>query len=209
MGVTTSPEAAFRVVVDPRSKLLWVPGIRRVEMGSEVPAGPGSRYLASSGIGPLEFVYQEQIVDRVENERITYEGRSRWGCFRTPVLSAVCLAPAKLLLAEVPGGFTLKSTVGIALLRSKTMDKKLNFPALVFTFLMGSVVSYVLCIAGDLLFGWTMYQIWAPLLPGFTWPVSVGGFLVGLIWLVAYSLYGAALIVLPYNFLVNRQVGLE
>jgi hypothetical protein len=56
-----------------------------------------------------------------------------------------------------------------------------------------------------LLFGWTMYQAWMPLLPGFTWPLTVKGFLVGLLWLVGYSLYGAVLLVLPYNYLVRRQ----
>jgi hypothetical protein len=84
--VTTGPEAAFQVVADPRSKLLWVPGIRRVEVSSDVPPGPGMRYLASSGIWPLEFVFQEQIVGWVENERVTYEGRSPWGHFKTCVV---------------------------------------------------------------------------------------------------------------------------
>jgi hypothetical protein len=41
------------------------------------------------------------------------------------------------------------------------------------------VVNYVLCIAAGLLFGWTMYQVWMPLLPGFTWPLTVKGFLMG------------------------------
>jgi hypothetical protein len=73
------------------------------------------------------------------------------------------------------------------------------------TLLIALVVSYVLCIAGDLLFGWTMYQVWMPLLPGFAWPLTVGGFLLGLLWLVGYSLYEAVLLVLPYNYLVQRQ----
>ena len=40
---------------------------------------------------------------------------------------------------------------------------------------------------------------------GFTAPLTVGGFLLGLLWLVGYSLYGAILLVLPYNYLVRRQ----
>ncbi len=44
-----------------------------------------------------------------------------------------------------------------------------------------------------------------PLLPGFTWPLTAGGFLLGLLWLVGYSLYGAALLVLPYNYFVRSQ----
>lgn len=85
------------------------------------------------------------------------------------------------------------------------MNATLNFRAVAITLLIALVVSYVLCIAGDLLFGWTMYQAWMPLLPGFTWPLTAGGFLLGLLWLVGYSLYGAVLLVLPYNYLVQRQ----
>jgi hypothetical protein len=100
----------FRVVADPRSKLAWVPAIRRVEMsqatvpmsqatvpmsqatvpigsppGAAGPPGLGTKYLASSGIGSLEFVFQEQIVEWVENERLAYEGHSPWGYFKTVV----------------------------------------------------------------------------------------------------------------------------
>ena len=84
--VTTGLEAAFNVVADPRSKLLWAPGIRRVEVNFDVPHGPGMGYLASSGIWPLEFVFQEQTVDWIENERVTYVGRSPWGHFKTCVV---------------------------------------------------------------------------------------------------------------------------
>ncbi|NOY98431.1 MAG: hypothetical protein GXP40_04370 [Chloroflexi bacterium] len=87
------------------------------------------------------------------------------------------------------------------------MNTTLNFRATVYTLLIALISSYVLCIAGDLLFGWTMYQAWLPLLPGFTWPLTTGGFLVGLLWLVGYSVYGAALLVLPYNYFVQRQAG--
>ena len=84
------------------------------------------------------------------------------------------------------------------------MKATINFRALTITLLIASVVSYVLCIAGDLLFGWTMYQLWIPLLPGFTWPLTFGGFLIGLLWLAGYSLYLAALIAFPYNYFVQR-----
>lgn len=90
------------------------------------------------------------------------------------------------------------------------MDGKLNIRALSITLFIALVVSYVLCIAGDLLFGWTMYRVWAPLLPGFTWPLSTGGFLIGLLWLVGYSVYFALLVAIPYNFLLRRgSAGLE
>jgi len=85
------------------------------------------------------------------------------------------------------------------------MSALLNFRATAITLLIVLVVSYLLCVTGDLLVGWTMYQVWMPLLPGFTWPLTVKGSLVGLLWLVGYSLYVAALVVLPYNYLVRRQ----
>jgi hypothetical protein len=85
------------------------------------------------------------------------------------------------------------------------MKATISFRALTVALLIALVVSYVLCIAGDLLFGWTMYQAWMPILPGFTWPLTFGGFFVGLVWLVGYSIYIAALIALPYNYFVRRQ----
>jgi len=85
------------------------------------------------------------------------------------------------------------------------MKATFNFRALALTLFIALAISYPLCIAGDLLFGWTMYQAWAPLLPGFSWPLTAGGFLIGLLWLVGYSLYAAALIVLPYNFLIGSR----
>lgn len=84
------------------------------------------------------------------------------------------------------------------------MTAHLNYRVVAFTLFVLLVVSYVLCVAGGLLFAWTMYQVWMPLLPGFTWPLTVQGLLVGLLWLVGYSLYGAALLVLPYNYFVRR-----
>ena len=85
------------------------------------------------------------------------------------------------------------------------MYGKLDFQAFVLTLFIAGLVSYILCIAGDLLLNWTMYQIWMPLMPGFTWPLTPSGFFIGLIWLIAYSLYGAALIVFPYNLFAQRK----
>jgi hypothetical protein len=85
------------------------------------------------------------------------------------------------------------------------MNVRLDLRATALTLLILLVVSYVLCIAAGLLFNWTMYQAWLPLLPGFTWPLTTQGFLLGLLWLVIYSLYVAVLIVLPYNYLVQRR----
>lgn len=85
------------------------------------------------------------------------------------------------------------------------MNGRLSFRAISITFVIALVLSYVLCIASDLLFGWTMYEAWMPLLPGFTWPLTTSGFLIGLLWLSADGLYGAALLVIPYNYLVSRR----
>ncbi len=84
------------------------------------------------------------------------------------------------------------------------MKAKLDFGAASVTLFIALTVSYVLCIAGDLIFGWTMYQAWMPLVPGFTWPVTASGFIIGLLWIVGYSLYLAALLVWPYNYWVSR-----
>lgn len=83
--------------------------------------------------------------------------------------------------------------------------KTINFKATVFGILAALIVSYILCILGDLIFGWTMYQAWMPLLPGFTWPLTAGGFLLGLLWLLAYSIYVPIVFVLPYNYIVRRS----
>ncbi|MGA9533683.1 MAG: hypothetical protein WBR18_13280 [Anaerolineales bacterium] len=71
--------------------------------------------------------------------------------------------------------------------------------------LFGLVVSYLICIAGDLLFGWTMYEVWAPLLPGFTWPLTLGAFSVGLLWLVLYAAYITAVLLLPYRYFTRTR----
>lgn len=85
------------------------------------------------------------------------------------------------------------------------MNATLNFRALAIALLILLAVSYVLCIAGDLLFGWTMYQAWMPLLPGFAWPLTASGFFLGLLWILGYSLFVAALIVLPYNYFAPKE----
>ena len=86
------------------------------------------------------------------------------------------------------------------------MNGRLDFRAIGITFIMALVLSYLLCIAAGLLLGWTMYEAWMPLLPGFTWPLTASGFVIGLLWLVGYGVYGAALLVLPYNYLYRRSL---
>lgn len=89
------------------------------------------------------------------------------------------------------------------------MKMPISFRTIAITFFVGLTTSYVLCILGGILFGWTMYEAWAPLLPGFTWPLTAPGFFIGLLWLVGYSLYVTALLVLPYNYLTRRLVTTE
>ncbi len=86
------------------------------------------------------------------------------------------------------------------------MNGRLDFRAISITFVVALILTYVLCIAGDLLLGWTMYEAWMPLLPGFTWPLTASGVVIGLLWLVGYGVYGAALLVLPYNYLYRRSL---
>jgi hypothetical protein len=84
------------------------------------------------------------------------------------------------------------------------MNNQMRYKPLSGTLFVTLFISYVLCIVGDILFGWTMYQSWMPLLPGFAWSLTAGGLLIGMIWLAGYSLYPAALIVYPYRYLVKR-----
>jgi len=85
------------------------------------------------------------------------------------------------------------------------MRISLKFRPIATTLIVALSASYVLCIAGDLLFGWTMYESWSLLLPGFAWPLTAVGFLIGLLWIVGYSLYITALLVFPYNYLTRQQ----
>ena len=80
-----------------------------------------------------------------------------------------------------------------------------SFRALALTMIIFLTVSYLLCIAADLLFGWTTLSILAPFLPGFAWPLTTTGFLISLVWIAACSVYTAALIALPYNYFVQRR----
>lgn len=80
-----------------------------------------------------------------------------------------------------------------------------QFRPLTITLFVALFVSCLLCIAAGILFGWTMYETWVPLLAGFPSTLTAVGFLIGLLWLVVYSLYGAALFVFPYNHLTWRK----
>jgi hypothetical protein len=65
-------------------------------------------------------------------------------------------------------------------------------------------ISYVLCVAYDLIFpGNTMYQAWTRLLPGFEW-ISWKSFLLGLFESFLYGIYIALVFVPLYNFFKSR-----
>ena len=85
------------------------------------------------------------------------------------------------------------------------MNNYAKFRLVAMTLFTAFTVSYVLCIAAGALFGWTMVTVWSPLMPGFTWPLTFIGFLVGVIWLIVYSLYGAAIFVFPYSYFATKQ----
>lgn len=64
-------------------------------------------------------------------------------------------------------------------------------------------VSYVICVAYDLLFGQHMYQVWLRLLPGFTW-ITWGSFFLGLIETFLYGIYFGLVFAPLYNFFHSR-----
>lgn len=82
---------------------------------------------------------------------------------------------------------------------------QLDLKAINYALFVTLIVSYILCILAGILSGWTMYEVWVPLLPGFVWPVTLGGFLIGVLWIIGYSFYFGALIVLPYNYFLRKR----
>lgn len=64
-------------------------------------------------------------------------------------------------------------------------------------------ITYVFCVAYDLLLGQNMYEAWMKLLPGFTW-LSWGSFILGLVESFAYGLYFGLVFVPVYNALQRR-----
>ena len=60
-------------------------------------------------------------------------------------------------------------------------------------------VTYVFCVAYDLVFHQQMYEVWLKLLPGFTW-ITVQSFLLGLLEVFAYGVYFGLVFAPLYNF---------
>lgn len=66
-------------------------------------------------------------------------------------------------------------------------------------------ITFVLCVLFDLLLpGFAMNQVWAPLLPGFTW-LSWTSFFIGLVESFAYGWYVALVFGPLYNFFAARS----
>ena len=75
--------------------------------------------------------------------------------------------------------------------------KALNWRAAAIGLAFAFALTYVLCLLGDVLFGWTMYRVWAGLFPGFA--LDPLGFLVGLVESIVYGVYAAIILIVPYN----------
>ena len=54
----------------------------------------------------------------------------------------------------------------------KTKNFILDLRITIITFFITLIFSYIICIIAGILFDWTMYRAWEPLLPGFVWPVT-------------------------------------
>lgn len=65
------------------------------------------------------------------------------------------------------------------------------------------MTSYVICVAGDLVFDHRMYEVWLKLLPGFTW-LTWPSFLLGLLETFLYGIYFGLVFVPLYNFIQSR-----
>lgn len=64
-------------------------------------------------------------------------------------------------------------------------------------------ITYVACVAYDLIFGQAMYRAWTNLLPGFTW-LSFGSFCLGLLETIVYGVFFGLVFAPLYNFFLTR-----
>lgn len=83
--------------------------------------------------------------------------------------------------------------------------EKMRLDWKVLGFTMGSFVSlsYVLCVAYDIIFSQNMYEAWMKLLPGFVW-ISWGSFFLGLIETFFYGIYFGLIFAPLYNFFLVK-----
>jgi len=64
-------------------------------------------------------------------------------------------------------------------------------------------LSYVLCVAYDIIFSQQMYRAWMALLPGYVW-ISWGSFFLGLIECFLYGIYFGLVFAPLYNFFLVK-----
>ncbi len=84
------------------------------------------------------------------------------------------------------------------------MQDKMNTKVVALSLGVFIPIIYVICVIWDILFPqYSMYPVWAPLLPGFTW-ISAGSFILGLIETVIYGVFGGALFAVIYNYFLER-----
>ncbi len=78
--------------------------------------------------------------------------------------------------------------------------KPLRFKPVAFTIISFGIITYTLCVISNLIFPqWGMYRLWEIFLPGFSW-ISWGSYFIGLIGLIGYGIYIAAIFVPVYNY---------
>lgn len=69
-----------------------------------------------------------------------------------------------------------------------------------------AVAAYILCAVFRPIFpAWPMYDVtmWQAFFPGFAW--SLGGVVLGLVWVIVYALFAGVVFVAAYNFVLGRQ----
>lgn len=64
-------------------------------------------------------------------------------------------------------------------------------------------ISYVSCVAFDVLFDQEMYRVWLALLPGVHW-ISWGSFALGLVEVIVYGLFFGLVFAPLYNFFLVK-----
>jgi 2TM family of unknown function (DUF5676) len=145
---------------------------------------------------------------------------SQWQMYRLwemSLMGFVWLTPILLLgiLEVYLGGFyvayTLIPLYNAFNARSRVKEgesimKTLRFKPVAYAITVFGLITYVLCVLFDLLFPqWAMYKLWEILLPGFTW-LSWGSFIVGLIGVIVYGVYIAAVFVPIYNYFSSGKL---
>jgi len=87
---------------------------------------------------------------------------------------------------------------------SRQTPQRISVIALGFSLGLFLAITFVVCVVFDLVLpSFAMNQVWAPLLPGFTW-LSWTGFLIGLVESFAYGWYVALVFGHLYNFFTGR-----